>query len=562
MIKETLKIKTGTLVVILSGYTLKKSAYKHVVEKVMKANLNASVFFPKLGITLFSSKDPNQIADKAITDIDQEWGRNNYNKLIIIGHSCGALLARKVYLYACGENKNAPFERPGFESPRVWAKQIERIILFAGMNRGWTVNRQLSFIQSILWRIGITLANLLSLFNYNVFITKLRRGTPFISQMRIQWLSMLESHLTKKKNVGGSMVIQLLGTIDDLVSPDDNIDLVTGSNFYYLEVPYSGHMTVLDMDSTDEGIKRAEIFDHALLSSPKQLSLEDIDSYDRGKIVQNKHVTDVVFVVHGIRDAGYWTSKVASRVQSVGNKTGKRFETETSSYGYFPILSFLLYRTRKEKVEWLMDRYTENLALYPNADFSFVGHSNGTYLLAKALQEYPACKFKNVVFAGSVVRSSYDWNKVIREKRVGSITNLVASADWVVAIFPKAFESIGWQDLGSAGHDGFINITSGMQIQYLQGAHGVGVKEKLWNNIADYAVYGNNGNGTVVSFLPKRSAWVWFIGYIAPVPLILIIVTVFFIGFIIFNLLSFSIVFQLIGMLFYTYSIWKVITRF
>ncbi len=72
-----------------------------------------------------------------------------------------------------------------------------------------------------------------------------------------------------------------------------------------------------------------------------------------------------------------------------------------------------MFRTRRSKVEWLMDQYTENLALYPNADFSFVGHSNGTYLLAKALLEYPACKFKNVVFAGSVVNKNYDWGTLV-----------------------------------------------------------------------------------------------------------------------------------------------------
>ena len=44
------------------------------------------------------------------------------------------------------------------------------------------------------------------------------------------------------------------------------------------------------------------------------------------------------------------------------------------------MLSFLRPGVRQEKVEWLMDRYTEAKAMYPKAKFHFVGHSHGTYL--------------------------------------------------------------------------------------------------------------------------------------------------------------------------------------
>ena len=50
------------------------------------------------------------------------------------------------------------------------------------------------------------------------------------------------------------------------------------------------------------------------------------------------------------------------------------------------MLPFLLSAYRRKNVEWLMDRYTEVVARYPNATVSYIGHSNGTYLLAKALE--------------------------------------------------------------------------------------------------------------------------------------------------------------------------------
>ena len=60
-----------------------------------------------------------------------------------------------------------------------------------------------------------------------------------------------------------------------------------------------------------------------------------------------------------------------------------------------------------------MDKYAEAKALFPNAEFSYVGHSNGTYLLARALTDYTCCSFKYVVFAGSVVRTDYNWSKYL-----------------------------------------------------------------------------------------------------------------------------------------------------
>ena len=57
-----------------------------------------------------------------------------------------------------------------------------------------------------------------------------------------------------------ALTIQLLGSTDDKVSPEDNIDLVTGSAFVYLDVPWSGHLTILDMDHTLEGAKRKKVF--------------------------------------------------------------------------------------------------------------------------------------------------------------------------------------------------------------------------------------------------------------------------------------------------------------
>jgi pimeloyl-ACP methyl ester carboxylesterase len=164
------------------------------------------------------------------------------------------------------------------------------------------------------------------------------------------------------------------------------------------------------------------------------------------------------------------------------------------------MLSFLLPARRRAKVEWLMDQYAEAKALYPEAEFSFVGHSNGTYLLADALKRYPSCRFKHVVFAGSVVSTNYPWPDFLNRgsgeeghhPQVKAILNYVATHDWVVAFFPKALQmlpkalqKILRQDLGSGGHDGFAKLPqpSRQQVEYVYGGHSAALNEKNWDEM-------------------------------------------------------------------------------
>ncbi len=293
-----------------------------------------------------------------------------------------------------------------------------------------------------------------------------------------------------ESNIPEPLTIQLLGTIDDVVPPENNIDIYCGSNFVYLELPYSGHINVLEMDHTIKGLHndeivkrrvRAAVFIDALLKSKVELLEQQKKTVVKIAFKEKADITDVVFVIHGIRDTAYWTQKMANRIRSFGDKEkGRKFATETSSYGYFSMLQFLLLPRRIAKMEWLVDQYIKNLALYPKAhnDFSFFGHSNGTYLLAAAFKRYPAIKFKNVVLAGSVVQQSFKWNQLKKQGRITNYFNLTATGDWVVAIFPKAFEKFTFVDLGSGGFDGFKTMPMKNQLTYINEAMG---KELLKN---------------------------------------------------------------------------------
>lgn len=522
---------SSSLVVLLHGYTLDGSSLKYVESSLKRVDGldGADILRPNIPLDTWSMASSSRITAELLLVIDQAWGKREsngtpYKRIIIVGHSMGGLLGRKLYVAACGENQEAPFESElkdnlaelgavSLTTNRPWAKAVDRIVLLAGMNRGWEISHHMSIPRAISMQIGVAVGYALEWFYERPpIIFTIRRGSPFITNLRLQWIYMKEH--AEKKHIGDALTVQLLGTVDDLVSPDDNIDLVSGKDFVYQEVQQSGHADVITMDQTEAGRKRHDAFIEAFNPFPKT-------EIEFDPFVVRRDVTDVVFVIHGIRDEGYWTHKIARRVQKLGRQSSncRIIAAETSSYGYFPMLSFLTPGERQEKVEWLMDRYTEARAKYPAADFHFIGHSHGTYLLAKALKDYSSVRFKQVVFAGSVVRRDYQWRELVPE-RVNSVLNFMATADWVVAFFPKALESVGVQDLGSAGHDGFYNAEEQPGLlepkTYIIGEHSAALKEAMWDSIAEFTITGKFQPPPSALLSKEQSMWVKYPALVAP----------------------------------------------
>jgi pimeloyl-ACP methyl ester carboxylesterase len=274
---------------------------------------------------------------------------------------------------------------------------------------------------------------------------------------------------------------------------------------------------------------------------------------DMPAITPHADTRDFVFVIHGIRDHGFWTQKIARTIKREGARAHppRKFLSFTGSYGYFAMVPFLLRWVRKWKAAWLMDQYVEVKARFKDAEFSFVGHSNGTYLLASILQDYPAASFGRVVFAGSVVRRDFAWEAFLtsttpgHSPRVKEALNYVATGDWVVAIFPKGFQILkSIFDIGSAGHDGFdeyrekkpglLGFLSKLfrkpkalpdaplrEARCVIGAHSAGIDETQWDDIARFIISGTMPTDTPVDFARRRAWWLVGLGWISSLILLL-----------------------------------------
>lgn len=461
------------LVVVLHGFRMSGGKMGGVAEVVREIHPTADFWIPRLphsfGLSCYGLARTTETLAAMLDDI---W-HADYCSLLLIGHSTGGPLTRSLYL-------------EGLKRGAAWTDVMRtdehsRIIMLAGMNNGWRIDHHFSRGKAIFWSALEFGGRVMEAFGKRPTILDLKRSSLYLTKLRFAWSELSAEELPH-------LTVQLLGTIDDLVGPDDVIDQVTGKTFRYLDVPLSGHVNVLKMQGDDPvSSGRADVMRIAL-GPETMISMHEVRPWglDDETIARSEAVEQVIFVIHGIRDQGYWTDKIARHVwKQCSEDLRPNLRRVTSSYGYFGMGPFLFPSVRRKKVEWLVEEVLTARARYPRAKLSYIGHSNGTYLLAKALEIYKDVeqfKFDRVVFAGSVVRSEYKWS----DKSVNGVLNLVANRDWVVAFFPQLFELIPIQDLGSAGHNGFTRVEYNRK--YADGGHGAGIQNDFWDPIAGYVL--------------------------------------------------------------------------
>lgn len=493
------------LVIVIPGWVRGSAGLVQVERAITDSLPESDILVLDYPNGFLSNADPCEIAlglvdeiDKAVKSRQAKGGE--YRSITVIGYSLGALLARKVYVFANGLGDG--LKRAGATSPpKPWADRIRRIILLAGMNRGWSLEPRPRKMNRLFWLIGRAFIRATSLLRIARLVRSAQRGSPFVANLRLEWLSLQQA-------VKMPECIQLLGTIDDLVGADDNIDLQVCGDFVFRRIPATNHRTIVDFSGSDGAFRKAAVCE-ALTSAPGTLVSDYVPEQQ-----PDSTVSDVVFVMHGIRDRGFWTSEIEAQLHAEARRLGQTIRVIVASYGYFAMLPFLLLKSRQRNVRWFMDRYTEARARFPKARMHYIGHSNGTYLLASALQRYASARIDNVVFAGSVVRADFPWNSFAG--RVGKVLNYVATADLVVGVFPGFLERLG-HDIGSAGHNGFDDQVE-QEFTFVQGGHSAALCPQHFPHIAAFVLGGTRvpdrirceARSSIVEWMAKLN-WFWWI---------------------------------------------------
>jgi pimeloyl-ACP methyl ester carboxylesterase len=436
---------------------------------------------------LLSNANPIAVADRINEKVQTAWDTHRYSEVVLVGNSMGALLARKAMLLSAGKGcSDDEYKLAHLNAAEPWADKVSRLILLAGMNRGWDVSGQKpSDMRWYAYAGRAFLAWFGKLTHNGQLVLAGQTGSPFVADLRLEWMQWMRETRTKPLQI-----VQLLGDIDDLVSPEDNEDLRVSAqaDFVWLKVRGTGHADLLHIVRPDNNqTETIEEYRYNKLEAAAGLDFEKLkEQSEELPPGRDDKVTHVVFIMHGIRDLGEWSSIFETRLHEQMKARGKPLEEKLAiasvRYGYFGMGQFLLRRDRQKYVNWFMDQYTETLARYPKVnEIHFIGHSNGTYLLTSALEKYRSLKINRLVLGGSVVRTNYDWDKRIERKQVQLVNNYVASDDLVVALLPRFFEawpaSLLGNDIGSAGFNGFATGTSGpdqkqiRNIKYIQGGH-------------------------------------------------------------------------------------------
>ncbi|MBM3530770.1 MAG: alpha/beta hydrolase [Alphaproteobacteria bacterium] len=333
--------QADTLAVLLHAFDQAPTSLQRVAEAVREEFPRSDIYAPRLPFQPWSCADPEAVAEGIVRYLSALPRIGEYGRIVFVGHSFGAVMARKVWALAHGATPAAAVDSA---RAQPWAAKIERIVLLAAMNRGWTVSSALKPLD----RLAFAFASGIGHFMRHVLgceptIFGIRRGAAFLSTMRLQSLAV--ANALGERN---PIVVQLLGTDDDQVAPADNLDLAAGRNFHYIEIAEATHRGIVELQ--DEGPQgalarfrlalrgeRAVLAEAALkLSDLHDIYDESPDDYDAvGEPLQDDAVKRVVFVIHGIRDRGFWTRRIAREVKRQSRLRDMPCRAVTSTYGFF-----------------------------------------------------------------------------------------------------------------------------------------------------------------------------------------------------------------------------------
>jgi pimeloyl-ACP methyl ester carboxylesterase len=487
---------TDDLVVLVPGYTRGPRDMRKICPVVREVLPTADILIVDYNRFTYSNANPFRIAEKIEEEINTRYSLRQYKRITLLGYSMGALLIRKAYVYACGSVADAPITAAGVDAsrpPHEWVRVGPRFVLLAGMNRGWDPDYHrihTQWLHGILFRLGLFLAKWT---HTGLLIRQAMRGAPFVANLRLQWLEVMRT--AEAHRITRPRVIQLLGDLDDVVSKEDSRDVTVSRDFIWVTVDDTGHYNMCDIGETGTPLERKRKIQLAFGNE------EAIEVLKRNNPVlasnRDESVKTVVFVLHGIRDMGEWTSEFEKPLEKEYLSKfpgGAKVYVHPPSYGYFGMGPFLLFGDRQKNVRWFMDQVTELTARFPNMDeIHFIGHSNGTYILASALERYHTLKVKRVVLAGSVIRRDFRWSDFAG--RVTQVRNYVASRDLVVGLLPRLFELPFFRtfnrDIGSAGFNGFEDgFVRSLQTTFVKGGHSAALVPQNVPSIVQFVVHG------------------------------------------------------------------------
>lgn len=173
----------------------------------------------------------------------------------------------------------------------------------------------------------------------------------------------------------------------------------------------------------------------------------------------------LLVTVHGIRTFGQWQNRLAALVK----RKSPDIAVENFSYGYFSVFAFWFPPLRWLAVRAFRRDLIKILSRYPGRMLCIVAHSNGTFLVAKALQQAPEMRDRidTIILSGSVLRSDFRWGDLIAQLNIRRVVNDCGISDNVLLLsqFFVLFTGMAGR-LGVRGMTGTVLVN-----RYFNGGH-------------------------------------------------------------------------------------------
>ncbi|WP_425616241.1 alpha/beta fold hydrolase [Anatilimnocola sp. NA78] len=165
--------------------------------------------------TFWSPSDPDQIARKIGQQIDELTQQQHYDAIVIVSHSFGGLLARRLLILS---------------QQRPWFRKLDRVLFLASTSRGLHPATRL---QSI----AVTLGKRLGGWSYFGGLALAgMKPSPWLTSLSNDWRALLASTVGQRLQV-----VQLLGELDRVVDPGEDDDLLSHAHFQKYVMPAARH---------------------------------------------------------------------------------------------------------------------------------------------------------------------------------------------------------------------------------------------------------------------------------------------------------------------------------
>ncbi|WP_438854351.1 esterase/lipase family protein [Agromyces sp. M3QZ16-3] len=425
------------------------------------------------GVHATSRTDPDEVVRHLAAQIRDWTGELSTDvevptDIILVGHSFGGVLARAAFLHDAGTA-----DHPG----REWTRLVRRLVLLGSPNAGFRLDAPGT---PAAWRLAYALAT--PFFDFT--IENVQSGGYWITDLRLRWLETFRRLESKPK------VVQVLGTSDRLVTHEDILDLRFMPNSTVYEIPGADHPGLIAIDDAPSPSRRYEQVKTAILGRADE-AVDDEKQLDP---------SPTAFILHGIRASalGTWVEDLATAYRDAAASDSALVVSPDT--GYFTAMEFALPGTRRRKVHEFLKLYGDAYATRDPDLFVFAGHSNGTYMMARALDRVPSMRFRRIFLAGTVLPRRFDWQRRFDQRQIGywdedgawspgTIRNDRATRDVPVGMLCSWLSGLGSADVGTAGVSGFENVSSVTidQSRTFVGGHGAALAKPA--QLVDVAGY-------------------------------------------------------------------------